>query len=54
MGTGQARGAHTDAGGQYADAIKIGVGADGPARILYTGTRNGGLKRAKSEKELST
>jgi len=39
---------HTHAGGQCADAIVTCVGADGPARILHTGTGSGGLGRAKS------
>jgi len=34
---------HTDAGGQRADVIEAGIRADGPARILHTGTRSGGL-----------
>jgi len=44
----QAIGAHTGAGGQCPDAIETGVGADGPARIVHTGTGSGrGLRRAK-------
>jgi len=53
MGTKQAIGTHTGAGTQCADAIETGVGADGPARILHTGTGSGGLGRAKSGTGLS-
>jgi len=35
IGTGNVIGARTVAGGQCADAIKTGVGADGLARILH-------------------
>jgi len=52
--TGYTVGAHTGAGGQCANAIQIGVGADGPARILHTGTESGCLGRAKSGTELPT
>jgi len=34
------------AGGQCADAVEAGVGADGPACILHTGTGSEGLERA--------
>jgi len=44
--SGQAIRAPTGAGGQCADAIEAGVGADGPARI-HTGTASGGLGREK-------
>jgi len=40
-------GAHTGAGGQCAGVIEADVGADGPARILHTGTGSGGLRWAK-------
>jgi len=50
MGTGQAIGAHTGAGGQCADAIETGVGADGPARILHMGTEAGALDGLKAER----
>jgi len=51
LGIGQAKGAHTDAGGQCAEAIEAGlslgnVGADGTVRA-HTGTRSGGLERTK-------
>jgi len=46
FGTGQAIGAHTDAGGQCAYATEAGVGADGPARI-HMGTGSADLGRAK-------
>jgi len=36
LGTRQATGEHTDAGGQCADTTEAGVGADGPARALDT------------------
>jgi len=42
-------GVHTDTGGQCTDAIEAGVHADGPACVLHTGTRRGGLGLAKSE-----
>jgi len=35
--------------GQCADATETGVGADGPARILHTGTESVSLERSKSE-----
>jgi len=35
--------AHTGAGRECVDAIEAGVGADGPARILHTGTRSGSV-----------
>jgi len=38
--------AHTSAGGQCADEIEGGVGANGPARI-HTGTGNEGLGQVK-------
>jgi len=50
MGTRQAIGAHTGAGGQCADAIETGVGADGPARILHTGTGSGAFGGRKAER----
>jgi len=51
MGTGQAIGVHTGAGGQCADAIETGVfGADGPAHILHTGTGSASLGRRKAER----
>jgi len=42
IGTGQAIGACTGSGGQCADAIETGVGADGPERILHTGIGEAG------------
>jgi len=42
LGTGQAIGIHTGAGGQCTFAIEAGVGADGPVRIK-TGTGSGVL-----------
>jgi len=54
MGTGQAIGAYTGAGGQCTDAIGTDVDADGPARILHTGTGSGGLGQAKSRTGLPT
>jgi len=54
MGTGQAIGAHTVAGVQCTDAVETGVGADGPARILHTGTGSVGLGRAINETWLPT
>jgi len=46
LGTGQAIGAHTGAGGQCTDAIKAGVGADGLA-LIHMGIGNGSIRRAK-------
>jgi len=48
MGTRQLIGAHAGVGAQCANAIETGVGADGQARILHTGTESGGLGRAKN------
>jgi len=50
----EAIGAHIDASGQYADAIEAGIGADGPACILHTGTRSGGLGQVKSRTGMPT
>jgi len=47
-------GAHTDAGGQCADAIEANIRVDGQARILHTGTKSGGLGRVKSGMEKPT
>jgi len=53
MGTGQAIGAHTGAGGQCADALETGVGADGP--VHDTGMyATQSLWRAKSGTGLPT
>jgi len=41
-------GAHTDAGGQCADATEAGIRADGLTHILHTGTRSGGFGWVKS------
>jgi len=47
-------GAHTGAGGQCADAIKTGVGTDGPARILHTGSlRKAGPWAGKKQNEVA-
>jgi len=54
MGTGQAIGAHTGAGGQCADAVETCVGADVPTRILHTDAGSGGLGLAKSGTGLPT
>jgi len=45
LGTRQAIGTHTGAGGQCADAIETGAGADGLARTLHTNTGSEGEKR---------
>jgi len=44
----EAIGTYTGAGGQCRDAIETGFRADGPARILHTGTRSRGLGQGKS------
>jgi len=43
LGTRQATGTHIGTGGQCADTIEAGVGADGPACILHTGMGSVGL-----------
>jgi len=47
LGSGQSIGAHTGAGRQITGAIKVAVGAEGPAHTLHTSTGSGGLGRAK-------
>jgi len=37
-----------------ADAVEVGIGADGPARILHTGTGSVDLRRAKNGMGLPT
>jgi len=51
---GTVMGTHTGAGKQCVDAVEIGIGVDGWARILHTGMGSGGLWRAKSGMGLPT
>jgi len=50
MGTRQTIGVHTGAGGQCANTVETGVGADGLACILHTGMGSGAFGGGNAER----